>query len=82
MRVIVLNNDNIIDCVKNILEGYELQPNEYFSDKGLMGQKMLEDGTFVDVPKEPETPQPTLEDQIKDIKNTVDLLLLKQEGLI
>lgn len=38
---------------------YEIQ-----SDIAKLGQKMLEDGTFVDVPIEPTTPQPTLEDKV------------------
>lgn len=36
----------------------------------------------VSLPVEPPAPAPSIEEQLQDIKLTVDLLLLKQEGIL
>ncbi len=46
-------------------------------DKILIEEQNITEGNFLIF-----TDTPRLEDQVKDLKNTVDLLLLKQEGLI
>lgn len=59
---------------------------KFKEENGLITKELYENGILVakeeyPVPTEMEN-KPSLETQIQDIKNTIDLLLLKQEGLI
>lgn len=73
-RFIILNEQNIVISVRY---GKEAVLNEIESEHGDVGQ-MLKDGSFIDVAKE-ESNEIT---QLDRIEATLDLLLLKQEGII
>ncbi|WP_252239016.1 hypothetical protein [Clostridium sp. VAP51] len=66
-RYIVLNKENIIISTR---WGNGIVESEIQSDVGKIGQKMNKDGTFEDIPKEQiqENKEPTLEQQIEDLK--------------
>lgn len=61
MHFIRLNEENIVISVRT---GKSIIDGEIESETGKLGQRLLEDGTFVDVPLEPVEPQPTIEEHI------------------
>lgn len=79
MRIIKLNDNNV---VVGLRDGTLLYENEIQSDTGVLGQIMQDDGTFIDPSTEPIERQPTLDDRLTSIENTLDILLLKQEGIL
>ena len=74
MRFIRLDENNRVISVRI---GAEIVEGEIQSDIGECGQIMQADGTFVT----PEPPKPQ-ETQLDRIETTLDLLLLRQEGII
>ena len=63
MRFITLKDNKIV----GIREAREIVQGEVQSDIGELGQ-ILVDGVFVDAPVEPITPQPSIEEQLTEIK--------------
>lgn len=63
-RYITLDDNNIIISIRC---GNERVGNEILSDKGEIGQKLLEDGTFVDVEQEEVKEEISMEDKINYI---------------
>lgn len=61
MRFVTLNEDNIVVSIRN---GTKSIDGEFESEIGQIGQRMLEDGTFVDVPIESAEEIPSIEEQI------------------
>lgn len=76
MRFITLNENNKIVAERH---GPSIVVGEIQSDIGELGQIMQPDGTFIDDVIVPSEPQET---QFDRIENTLDILLLKQEGII
>jgi hypothetical protein len=74
MRFIRLDENNRVISVRI---GAEIVEGEIQSDIGECGQIMQADGTFIN----PELPEPQ-ETQLDRIETTLDLLLLKQEGIL
>ena len=63
MRFITLKNNKVVA----IRQGQSMVEGEIQSDIGELGQ-ILVDGVFVDAPVEPITPQPSIEEQLTEIK--------------
>jgi len=70
----------MLQILKQYIEN-NLMVTEYTED-GFSPKKITKEAIPLELPIYTPPSQPTLEEQIQDIKNTVDLLLLKQEGLI
>lgn len=62
MRVLKLDEHNNVVCIR--YNASVLLDNEIESEQGELGQRMLEDGTFVDVPVDPIESEPSIEEQI------------------
>ena len=75
MRFITLNEQNKVVGVR---DGKEIVEGEIESDIGQIGQIMQQDGTFIS----PEITTQIVESQLDRMENTLDVLLLKQEGII
>ena len=74
---------NIVnDIVTAIRIGEVIVEGEVESDSGELGQIRQADGTFVDPALVASTPVIAIETRLESIENTLDILLLKQEGII
>ena len=78
-RIITLDDNGLIIGVKDVGDDCELSINDLVSDTGNIGQIRQGDGTFSTPIIVPPTSTPT---QLDEIQNTVDILLLKQEGIL
>lgn len=79
MRFIILDKNNIVISVRH---GKEILDGEIESELGEINQKMLADGTFVNVKPVPVEPQPTTEDRLEAIEATVAYNQLQTEYLV
>lgn len=77
VRFVKLNQFNIVEEIR---EGAYAEMGEIESETGQIGQRMLEDGTFVDVPIEPIETTPTELEliQAQILLNTEMLLIYKE----
>lgn len=74
-RYIALNNENIVASIRF---GKEITQSEVKSDIGELGQKMLEDGTFIDIPtQQPQPHEPTNSEIAKMISELQADLVIK-----
>lgn len=71
-RIIKLNSESVVIAYRY---GKTLKEDERFSDDGELNQRLLEDGTFVDVQQPEVEPYPSLEDK-------VNFLYYREMGLI
>lgn len=75
MRFIILDENS---KVVGIREGSSAVISEIQSDTGELGQIMQPDGTFIDNTSIIEQPLT----QLDEIQNTIDIILLKQDGIL
>lgn len=79
MRVITLDEGNMVTSVKDVNVGYDQNPGlkigEIISDVGERGQIMQPDGTFITPDPIPIIPQPTIEERFAEV-NANQLILM------
>ena len=82
-RYITLDENN---KVVSIRQGISIVDGEIQSNIGEIGQIMQEDGIFIDDPTPPPTPQPTIEEQIAELKQDnlilMDVLATMYEDML
>lgn len=67
MRIITIDENNVVIEVKNVTDNYQLSKGEFNSEIGEIGQIFQPDGSFITPDPEPIEPQTTLEDKINYI---------------
>ncbi|UII56719.1 hypothetical protein LS684_04435 [Cytobacillus spongiae] len=77
MRVITLDEKDIVIGIKYVGGNCTLLENEFSSDIGEFGQKMQSDGTFIDIEPVQEEPIETLEQKIERLEQQI-----QQDNLI
>lgn len=82
-RYIILDSNNKVIAIRT---GPSIVEGEIQSYIGEIGQIMQADGTFIDDPTPPPTPQPTLEEQIAALKEDnlilMDVLATMYEDML
>jgi len=77
MRFIKLNSESVVIAIRF---GTEIVDGEIQSDNGELGQRMLSDGTFEDVPIETIEPTPSIEEEIL-FENKYQTMLLEMASM-